>query len=51
MAFKPLKMGLRIANLNEPWVTFAEKYQRVRQTYEELFRIQLTEQEVKDDLD
>ena len=38
-AFKPMKMGLRIAHLSEPWDTFVEKYQRVRSTYEELYRI------------
>ena len=29
-AFKPMKMGLRIAHLTEPWEVFVEKYQRVR---------------------
>jgi adenylosuccinate synthase len=29
-AFKPMKMGLRIAHLTEPWDIFVEKYQRVR---------------------
>lgn len=42
-AFKPMKMGLRVAHLAEPWETFLEKYQRVRSTYEELYRINLTE--------
>jgi PHP family Zn ribbon phosphoesterase len=50
-AFKPMKMGLRVAHLAEPWETFLEKYQRVRSTYEELYRINLTEQEVADDLE
>lgn len=26
MAFKPMKMGLRIANLVEPWQLFEQKY-------------------------
>ena len=30
MAFKPMKMGLRVAHLSEPWDTFEEKYKRVR---------------------
>lgn len=50
-AFKPMKMGLRVAHLAEPWETFVEKYQRVRSTYEELYRINLTEKEVADDLE
>jgi hypothetical protein len=25
-AFKPMKMGLRMAHLAEPWETFVEKY-------------------------
>jgi hypothetical protein len=50
-AFKPMKMGLRIAHLTEPWEVFVEKYQRVRSTYEELYRIQLTDEEIKEDLD
>jgi hypothetical protein len=29
MAFKPMKMGLRIATLVEPWPVFKEKYLRV----------------------
>ena len=28
-AYKPLKMGLRMSNLNEPWKTFEETYDRV----------------------
>ena len=51
MAFKPMKMGLRIAHLSGSWETFVEKYQRVRSTYEELYRIELSEQEISDDLD
>jgi ppGpp synthetase/RelA/SpoT-type nucleotidyltranferase len=51
MAFKPMKMGLRIAHLNENWETFVEKYMRVKHTYEELFKIQITEQETKEDLE
>ena len=51
MAFKPMKMGLRIATLSEPWDTFEEKYHRVRTTYEELFRINLSIKEIADDLD
>jgi hypothetical protein len=42
MAFKPMKMGLRIAHLTEPWEVFEEKYKRVKTTFEELYRIHLT---------
>lgn len=43
MAFKPMKMGLRIAHLSEPWNVFVDKYKRVKTTFEELYRIQLTD--------
>ena len=33
MAFKPLKMGLRMAHLVESWEAFQEKYKRVLSTY------------------
>ncbi len=42
MAFKPLKMGLRVAHLAEAdcnWEDFLEKYIRIKTTYEELFNI------------
>lgn len=51
MAFKPLKMGLRVAHLAETWDSFEEKYQRITQTYKELYRIELTDEEIKLDLD
>lgn len=41
MAFKPMKMGLRIANLADDWASFEEKYHRVRSTYQELYKINL----------
>jgi hypothetical protein len=43
MAFKPMKMGLRVAHLGDDWASFEEKYMRVRQTYLELFRIDISE--------
>lgn len=43
MAFKPMKMGLRIAHLADNWQTFEDKYKRVRSTYEELFKINVTD--------
>jgi len=43
MAFKPLKMGLRVAHLADSWEVFEKKYLRVRQTYEELYRIQISD--------
>ena len=51
MAFKPMKMGLRMVHLTDAWGRFEEKYQRVRTTFEELYKIQLNEEEVRDDLD
>lgn len=51
LAFKPMKMGLRIAHLLEPWSTFEAKYQRVRQTFSELYRIEIPEEEIKADLE
>jgi adenylosuccinate synthase len=51
MAFKPLKMGLRVAHLSDNWDSFENRYQRVRHTYEELFKIQVTNEEVNADLE
>lgn len=47
MAFKPQKMGLRIANLAESWDYFKEKYERILQTYKELYKIEITDEELK----
>lgn len=51
MAFKPLKMGLRMAHLADSWENFERKYRRIVTTYEELFRIQLTEEELSTDFE
>jgi hypothetical protein len=51
MSFKPMKMGLRMAHLDEPWEEFAEKYMRVRSTFEELYSIKMKDEEIKADLD
>ena len=51
MAFKPMKMGLRVANLVEPWTLFEQKYMRVKNTFSELYRVEFTDQETKDDLE
>lgn len=51
MAFKPMKMGLRIANLVEPWQLFESKYLRVKSTFSELYRVEFTDEEMKEDLD
>ena len=51
MAFKPMKMGLRVANLVEPWDLFVQKYQRVRSTFAELYRVEFTDHEVTEDMD
>lgn len=46
MAFKPMKMGLRVANLIEPWSLFEQKYQRVQSTFKELYRVEFTDEEM-----
>ncbi len=51
MAFKPMKMGLRVANLVEPWSLFEQKYLRVKSTFSELYRVEFTDEEMKEDLD
>ena len=52
MAFKPMKMGLRIANLcQDKWEMFLEAYMRVQTTFEQLYNIKLTQEEIKIDLD
>ena len=51
MAFKPQKMGLRMAHLHETWEQFVEKYMRILSTYRELYKIEVTEDEVKADLE
>ena len=50
-AFKPMKMGLRIATLVEPWTMFTEKYMRVSHTFHELYKIQISEEDIKEDLE
>ena len=50
-AFKPMKMGLRIATLVEPWTMFTEKYMRVSQTFHELYKIEIPESDIKEDLE
>ena len=50
-AFKPMKMALRVSHLVDDWSEFHDKYSRVRSTCEKLFNIQLTEEEVKTDLE
>mmetsp|Transcript_15134 Transcript_15134/g.10993 ORF Transcript_15134/g.10993 Transcript_15134/m.10993 type:complete len:157 (-) Transcript_15134:87-557(-) len=57
MAFKPMKMGLRVAHLaenNYSWPDFKEKYLRVMSTYQELFgcgELSAQEPEIANDLD
>jgi len=50
-AFKPLKMGIRVSNLHEPWHEFVETYDRVSATCEELFRLELNKEEREADLE
>jgi hypothetical protein len=55
MAFKPMKMGLRMANLMEQdgsWDDFQEKYMRIKHTFEELYALPKMDDElIKTDLD
>lgn len=51
MSFKPMKMGLRMANLDESWSEFTEKYMRVKHTFEELYSIKMKDEEIKQDLE
>lgn len=46
MAFKPLKMGLRVAHLTDSWESFESRYKKIVQTYEELFRIYISKEEI-----
>lgn len=50
-AYKPLKMGLRMTTLHEPWDDFVESYDRINSTCSKLFRVELSESERKKDLD
>ena len=57
MAFKPMKMGLRMANLMEAdgsWADFQDKYMRIKATFEELYampKMDLNDELIKTDLD
>lgn len=37
MAFKPMKMGLRMAHLADSWQGFLDRYNRVLTTFSELY--------------
>ena len=50
-AFKPLKMGLRVSNLHEPWNEFVETYDRVNSTCSQLLRVELSKEERDADLE
>jgi len=50
-AYKPLKMGLRVSDLNESWRVFEETYDRVNSTCEKLFRVELSKEERDADLE
>lgn len=57
MAFKPMKMGLRMANLMEEdasWDGFQEKYMRIKSTFEELYnmpKMEMSDELIQTDLD
>lgn len=44
-------MALRVSHLVDDWSEFKEKYYRVKNTSEKLFKIQLTDKEMNKDLD
>jgi len=50
-SFKFLKLGLRVVDLMSDWASFAEKYQRIYNTFEDLFNIRLDPKDVNRDLD
>ena len=41
-----MKMGLRMANLLEPWKDFEEKYTRIKTTSERLYQVSLDKETV-----
>ena len=44
-------MGLRISNLHAQWQSFVDSYDRINNTCEKLFRVELTAEEREADLD
>ena len=50
-SMKPLKMGIRVCNLIEDWDGFVEHYDRLTKTCELLYRLELTPEERKNDLE
>ena len=50
-AYKPLKMGLRVANLHDPWESFVDTYDRINKTCAQLFRIEVSDAEREADLE
>lgn len=50
-AFKPMKMGLRMAKLNQSWEEFVESYDLIQQTCDSLFKIEVSREERLADLD
>lgn len=51
-AFKPMKMGLRMAKLsNLDWQEFVVSYDKIQQTCDALFKIEVSREEREADLD
>ena len=51
-SFKPAKLGLRVTHLTGgSWEDFVEKYERVQNTVEQLYRIELIKEEKEIDLE
>ena len=50
-AFKPMKMGLRACHLIEDWNVFEDKYNRIRKTCQQLFKIDFDQSEAMKDLE
>jgi adenylosuccinate synthase len=51
-SFKPARLGLRVCHLTlGSWADFVDKYDRVQNTVEKLYRVELTKEEKNADLE
>lgn len=46
-----MKMGLRFSHLVDDWQEFEDKYMRVKKTSEQIYNIEIGDQDLKEDLD
>jgi hypothetical protein len=44
-------MGLRVAHLRADWDEFVDSYERIVKTVESLFRVEITPEEMRQDLE